>query len=62
MRMPTSKELTPCLVVAVIMVVGELLTHSTSDTALAIGHLLKAAAGLGILFALYRLAPCFRGE
>jgi hypothetical protein len=63
MRMPTTREIGPSLVVAVILVVGEVLTHDSADeAALAVGHLLKAIGGLGILFALYRLAPWFRGE
>jgi hypothetical protein len=63
MRMPTTQEVGPSLVVAVIMAVGELLIlTSVGDAALAAGHMLKAAGGLGILFALYRLAPWLRGD
>jgi hypothetical protein len=63
MRMPTTREVGPSLAVAVILAVGKLLTgFAVADTVLAIGYLLQAIGGLGILFALYRLAPWLRGE
>jgi hypothetical protein len=63
MRKPTTREITPSFVVAVMIVGGEFLTHASVDHAvLAVGYLLKAAGGLGILFALYRLAPWLRGK
>lgn len=63
MRAPTPREYGPSLVAIVILIAGEVLIRtSADDAALAVGHLLKAVGGLGILFALYRLAPCLRGE
>jgi len=58
MQTPTASEIGPTLAVVVILTIAELVVrYATGDLVLAAATMTKALAGLGIVYALYQLAP-----